>query len=218
MTERTEYEVLFYTKADGTCLTDCFLDSLPIKARAKIEKWIELLEEEGPDLPRPYADVLRDKVRELRVKSGPAHYRLLYFFLGPEDHHHARVHQKDGPCAGQGDRPGPRGNGGFLSKDRERRYKDMKSMRKFRDRLREDLRDRKFKQAFDEEHVFARLAVEIAKAREEQGLSQKQVADRLHTTQQTVSRLENPHNRSFSLATLIKFAKVFRKNLEIHLV
>lgn len=94
----------------------------------------------------------------------------------------------------------------------------MKSMRKFRNRLKEDLRDKDFKQAFDEEDVFARLAVEIAKAREEQGLSQRQLAERLHTTQQTVSRLENPRNRSFSLTSLIKLAKVFHKSLEIHLV
>ena len=94
----------------------------------------------------------------------------------------------------------------------------MKSMRKFRDRLKEDLQDKNFKKAFDEEDVFARLAVEIAKVREEQGISQRELAERLHTTQQTVSRLENPRNRSFSLTTLIKLATVFHKSLEIHLV
>ena len=60
---------------------DGFLDALPVKVRAKIAKWIELLEEQGPDLPRPYADVLRDKIRELRVKFGSVQYRLLYFFM-----------------------------------------------------------------------------------------------------------------------------------------
>ncbi|MFA5168432.1 MAG: helix-turn-helix transcriptional regulator [Candidatus Omnitrophota bacterium] len=94
----------------------------------------------------------------------------------------------------------------------------MKSMRKFQDRLQEDLKDKNFKKAFDEEDVFARLAVEIAKVREEQGISQRELAERLHPTQQTVSRLENPRNRSFSLTTLIKLARVFHKSLEIHLV
>lgn len=94
----------------------------------------------------------------------------------------------------------------------------MKPMRKFRDRLKEDLQEKHFRKAFDEEDLFARLAVEIAKAREAQGLSQKELAERLQTTQQTVSRLENPRNRSFSLTTLIKLARVFHKNLEIHLV
>ena len=63
-------------------MVDEFLDALPVKARAKLEKWMQLLEERGPDLPRPYADVLRDKIRELRVKFGNTHYRLLYFFVG----------------------------------------------------------------------------------------------------------------------------------------
>ncbi len=94
----------------------------------------------------------------------------------------------------------------------------MKPMRKFRDRLKADLQDKNFKKAFDEEDFFARLAVEIAKVREAQGISQRELAERLHTTQQTVSRLENPRNRSFSLMTLIKLARVFHKSLEIHLV
>lgn len=82
MTQSTEYEIWFYTEAGGNCPVDEFLDALPVKARAKVEKWLELLEEEGPDLPRPYADTLRDKIRELRIKWGHAQCRLLYFFMG----------------------------------------------------------------------------------------------------------------------------------------
>jgi phage-related protein len=81
MTKSARYEGLFYVKTNGECPMDEFLDALPVKVRAKIAKWIELLEEEGPDLPRPYADTLRDKIRELRVKFGPVQYRLLYFFM-----------------------------------------------------------------------------------------------------------------------------------------
>lgn len=94
----------------------------------------------------------------------------------------------------------------------------MRQIRKFKDRLKQDLKDKKFKQAFDEENVFARLAVEIAKVREESGLSQQELAAQLRTTQQTISRLENPRNRSFSLNTLVKVAKALHKSLEIHLV
>ena len=57
-------------------------DDLPEKLRGKIEKWIELLEEKGPDLPRPYADVLRGKIRELRVSFSHYECRLLYFIHG----------------------------------------------------------------------------------------------------------------------------------------
>ena len=94
----------------------------------------------------------------------------------------------------------------------------MKKMIKFRDRLREELKNEKFRKAFEEEDLGVRLAVEIARLREEQGLTQKDLARKLQTTQQTVSRLENPDNQSFSLTTLIKIARAFKKRLDIHFV
>lgn len=77
-----EYGVVFYEAADGECLTQEFLDGLSPKVRGKVAKWLELLEREGPNLPRPYADVVRGKIRELRVSFGGMHHRFLYFFHG----------------------------------------------------------------------------------------------------------------------------------------
>ena len=77
-----EYEVLFYETAEGCCPARDFLETLPLKVRAKVSKWLDLLKREGPDLPRPYADVVRGKIRELRVGFGGLHHRLLYFFHG----------------------------------------------------------------------------------------------------------------------------------------
>jgi len=76
------YEVIFYLDKRGRCPTDEFLDQLQSKIKAKIEKWIEKLEEEGPNLPRPFADVVRGKIRELRIGFGANRYRFLYFFFG----------------------------------------------------------------------------------------------------------------------------------------
>lgn len=76
------YEVVFYEDAKGRCPTDEFLDTLSPKIRAKLEKWIEKLEQEGPNLPRPYADVLKGKIRELRLVFQSNYYRFLYFFFG----------------------------------------------------------------------------------------------------------------------------------------
>jgi hypothetical protein len=59
---------------------DEFLDSLDRRARAKTLKWLALLEEHGPDLPRPYADTLQGPIRELRVGFGRIEARLLHFF------------------------------------------------------------------------------------------------------------------------------------------
>ncbi len=82
MSPATEYEVLFYKRPNGNCPTIELLLDLPVKVRAKFEKWIKYLEVQGPDLTRPYADVLRDKIRELRLKFGSNQYRFLYFFHG----------------------------------------------------------------------------------------------------------------------------------------
>lgn len=94
----------------------------------------------------------------------------------------------------------------------------MKAGIRFRDRLKEDLKDPEFRKAFEEEEVYVSLAIQIAKIRERQKLTQKELAKKLHTTQQTVSRLEDPHDKSFSLQTLVKLAKVFHKKLKIEFV
>ena len=82
MSDSPEYEVLFYQTAGGVSPVDEFLDSLEVHIRAKFEKWLEQLEEHGPNLPRPFADVVYGKIRELRLKFGTMHYRFLYFFAG----------------------------------------------------------------------------------------------------------------------------------------
>ena len=44
-----------------------FSYGLDKKTRAKAAAYLSLLEEEGPNLKRPYADVVRGKIRELRI-------------------------------------------------------------------------------------------------------------------------------------------------------
>lgn len=41
---------------------------------------LSLLEERGPNLKRPYADLVRGKIRELRIHQSSNQYRVLYFF------------------------------------------------------------------------------------------------------------------------------------------
>ena len=90
--------------------------------------------------------------------------------------------------------------------------------RKLQDRLAEELKNKEFQKAFEEEDIYATIAIEIAKLREEEGINQKELAKRLHTSQQMISRLEDPHNRSFSLKTLAKLAKAFNKRVELRFV
>jgi len=80
MENKTRYQVIFYQTIRGHCPAEDFLLSLPVKVKAKVSKWIEKLQDYGPDLPRPYADVVRGKIRELRIIFASAQYRFLYFF------------------------------------------------------------------------------------------------------------------------------------------
>ena len=91
-------------------------------------------------------------------------------------------------------------------------------MKRFKDYLKEELKNPEFKKAFDREEIFAELAIQIAKFRQASGLSQQDLAKRLHTTQQTVSRLESTTNRSLSLNTLIRLAEVLHRRLKVELI
>lgn len=71
----------FYETARGECPFQAFLDSSDAKVQAKFIKLLDLLEEHGPNLKRPYADILRDGIRELRARHGTKRYRALFFFF-----------------------------------------------------------------------------------------------------------------------------------------
>ena len=94
----------------------------------------------------------------------------------------------------------------------------VRKLIKFDDVLKEQLKDARTRMAYDEEAVYVDLAVEIARLREKEGYSQKELAKKLHTTQQTVSRLESTDNRSISLGTLIRIAKALHKRIDIRFV
>lgn len=76
------YEVEFYKDRKERCFVIELLNELQTKVRAKVVKWMDKLEKEGPDLPRPYTDIVKGKIRELRVGFSSNEYRFLYFFFG----------------------------------------------------------------------------------------------------------------------------------------
>jgi hypothetical protein len=76
-------KVVFYKEKDETTAPVLeWLDTIPLKARLKCLARIERLREEGHQLRRPEADLLRDKIYELRASLQGIHYRILYFFHG----------------------------------------------------------------------------------------------------------------------------------------
>ena len=75
------YSIHFYIDDRGDVPVRDFIKDFNKKSRAKIGRYIDLLEEYGPDLPRPYADQVRDKIRELRVRTTDGNVRIFYFFF-----------------------------------------------------------------------------------------------------------------------------------------
>jgi len=73
---------------------------------------------------------------------------------------------------------------------------------KFKEHLNEELKDAQFKKAFDEEKHLLELGLLIAEAREQRGLSQRELALKSHVTQQQLSKIENGTN--CNLLTFIK--------------
>lgn len=73
--------ILEYYDENGSCEIATWLDSLKESHRIKVLAWLNKLQEMGPLLPRPYADILRDGIHELRIKVGGGQYRVLYFFV-----------------------------------------------------------------------------------------------------------------------------------------
>ena len=84
----------------------------------------------------------------------------------------------------------------------------MKTLKKH---LEDKLNNPKFKELYDEEKELAEITVKIQQQRENQGLTQKEVAEKAHITQQQLSKVENGEN-----CNIITFLKVCRA-LELEL-
>jgi len=91
------------------------------------------------------------------------------------------------------------------------RYRTLKA------RLREEMRDPEFKKAYDEEDLPARLAIQIAKLREKEGLTQQALSRKLHISQQALSQLENPSMARYTLRTLQRLASALNRQLVVEL-
>jgi ribosome-binding protein aMBF1 (putative translation factor) len=89
--------------------------------------------------------------------------------------------------------------------------------RLFRDRLKGDLKDTKFKKAFEAEDLPARLALRIANLREKEGLSQAGLAKRLGAKQQLIARIESLDHTNMTLSTLQKIAAALHRELVVEL-
>jgi phage-related protein len=76
-----KWEVEYYITSTGKAPAKDFIESLPVKLKAKVFRDIDLLEEFGTEITMPHSKPLREGVHELRVRLGKDRSRILYFFF-----------------------------------------------------------------------------------------------------------------------------------------
>jgi len=83
--------------------------------------------------------------------------------------------------------------------------------------LEEQLKDPVFAERFEKAGAAWDVALQLAALSEKAGLSQKELARKLHTSQQNISRLESPSYKGHSLAMLRRAAEVLGATVRVTL-
>lgn len=86
-------------------------------------------------------------------------------------------------------------------------------MKTLKSHLKESLRDPNFREYFEEEKKLVQVSLQLQKAREKAGLSQKEIAEAAHVTQQQVSKVENGTN--CNILTYLKISRAMGLELGI---
>ena len=75
-----KWRILFCDELETACPVTDFIHQCRPRHQVKILRLLSLLEEQGPLMPRPYADTLHDGIHELRFTLASDNVRVLYFF------------------------------------------------------------------------------------------------------------------------------------------
>ncbi len=81
--------------------------------------------------------------------------------------------------------------------------------------LEEQLKDKSFAERFEQAGKAWDVAMQLAALRKEAGLSQKELACKLKTSQQQISRLESPAYEGHSLSMLRRVARVLNAEVKV---
>jgi DNA-binding XRE family transcriptional regulator len=74
--------------------------------------------------------------------------------------------------------------------------------------------DADFDEGFEDGYKALKIGALLRQARENSGLTQAEMAQRLHTQKSAISRIEN-HAEDIRLSTLTKFAAVLDRKIEV---
>ena len=86
-------------------------------------------------------------------------------------------------------------------------------MKTFKQHLEKNLQDDKFKDLYLEEKKLLEMSLKVHEIRESAGLTQREVADKAHITQQQLSRVENGFN--YNMLTFLKICDVLGIELDL---
>ena len=86
----------------------------------------------------------------------------------------------------------------------------------FKEFISEELKDKEFSKFYDEEGRKLEIGYKIALLREKLGITQKQLAEKIKTSQTVISRLESGDYWQCSLKTLQKIAIATGTHLDIN--
>lgn len=92
------------------------------------------------------------------------------------------------------------------------------NMNSAREQLRDEFRNKEYRDAFVAEHIYGRLPAKIFALREARGLSQRELGDKIGVAQTWVSKLEDPNYGKLTLSTLLRIASAFDVGIEVDFV
>lgn len=88
----------------------------------------------------------------------------------------------------------------------------------FDDWLKRKLRNPRFRKAYKDYELSAKLAARISMLRRRNGMTQAELARRIRTSQEVISRLEGAVRPSVTIRTLERLARAFDKRLDIRFI
>ncbi|MDD2773042.1 MAG: helix-turn-helix transcriptional regulator [Elusimicrobiales bacterium] len=92
----------------------------------------------------------------------------------------------------------------------------MKKKYTFNDYLKkQESKDPSFRTKYEHEVQLANIAMQIAHAREEKGMSQDELAKKIHTTQQVISDIERLKYPNMTINTLLKITSALRIHITL---
>ena len=79
-------------------------------------------------------------------------------------------------------------------------------------------KSRDFRKAYDEEVARLHIGYKIAQLRKQRNLTQQELARRINSSQQTISRIEDTRNARLNFKTLIRVATALKAKVHVDFV